>query len=120
MFRTTRRRVASALVATAMAATVITSNVGAEASSQRTDPDRPTVVVTKTVTPTVTVSTKPTEGPTDVMQALSSRDFSNVSTPSILLFVIGLITGAMTLFMELNSPETQATINELRSRILPF
>lgn len=137
-----------ALVTAAMCATVLVSNAGADTGAGAgagsgagtggttvtpTTTITPTLVTTTTtVTPTVTVTyTTPTEtdepdepktGTLDVLQAFSSGDFSQVSTPAIILFVLGIATGVLNLALQIDPEQVNAMIADARKQFpnLPF
>ena len=69
----------------------------------------PTPTVTVTVTPTVTptTSTSTTAAP-DIMLALSSGDFSNISKPQIALLVLGVLTTVLSLAVKFDVREIAA------------
>lgn len=69
----------------------------------------PTPTVTVTVTPTVTptTSTSTTAAP-DIMLALSSGDFSNISKPQIALLVLGVLTTVLGLAVKFDVREIAA------------
>lgn len=69
----------------------------------------PTPTVTVTVTPTVTpaTSTSKTAAP-DIMLALSSGDFSNVSKAQIALLVLGVLTTVLGLAVKFDVREIAA------------
>ncbi len=69
----------------------------------------PTPTVTVTVTPTVTptTSTSTTAAP-DIMMALSSGDFSNVSKAQIALLVLGVLTTVLGLAVKFDVREIAA------------
>lgn len=53
----------------------------------------PVTTTTTTVTPTVTVTATPAPAaPTDPAAALSAGDTSNVSTPALIAFIMGIVT----------------------------
>lgn len=63
-----------------------------------------TVTVTPTVTTTVTPTVKPTTtntAPTDPAMALSAGDTSNVSTPALVLFIMGILTTVLAVIEKL-------------------
>lgn len=63
-----------------------------------------TVTVTPTVTTTVTPTVAPTTtntAPTDPAMALSAGDISNVSTPALILFIMGILTTVLTVVEKL-------------------
>lgn len=73
--------------ATATGTQTPTSGASTSATAQET----PTVTVT--VTPTITPTTEETTtAQPDIMKALSSGDFSEFSTPQIVLLVLGVLT----------------------------
>lgn len=69
----------------------------------------PTPTVTVTVTPTVTpaTSTSTTAAP-DIMLALSSGDFSNISKPQIALLILGVLTTVLSLAVKFDVREIAA------------
>lgn len=67
-------------------------------------PATTTVTVTPTVTTTVTPTVAPTTtntAPTDPAMALSAGDTSNVSTPALILFIMGILTTVLTVVEKL-------------------
>lgn len=133
-----RTRTSIALVTAAMCATVLVSNAGAETTAQTSAPAGAVVTVTETVTstPTTTVtslrgitprpssSTSPTTTPLksdtrSILQAFSSRDFSEVSTPAVILFVLSIITALLNAAMRIDPAQVDAVINQVRAQ-LPF
>ncbi|WP_066528828.1 hypothetical protein [Corynebacterium bouchesdurhonense] len=69
-----------------------------------------------TATPT---TTGPKSDTKSILQAFSSRDFSDVSTPAVILFVIGIITALLNAAMRIDPAQVDAVINQVRSQ-LPF
>ena len=141
-----RTRTSIALVTAAMCATVLVSNAGAETAAQTSASQTPAaqaagnlVIVTETtttwVTPTVTTTvpyqrptptsaTSPTTTPLksdtrSILQAFSSRDFSEVSTPAVILFVLSIITALLNAAVRIDPAQVDAVINQVRAQ-LPF
>lgn len=140
-----RTRTSIALVTAAMCATVLVSNAGAETTAQTSASQTPaaqaagnlvTVTETVTSTPTTTVtslrgitprpssSTSPTTTPLksdtrSILQAFSSRDFSEVSTPAVILFVLSIITALLNAAVRIDPAQVDAVINQVRAQ-LPF
>ena len=79
------------------------------ATATATGTATPTPTVTVTVTPTVTptTSTSTTAAP-DIMLALSSGDFSNISKPQIALLVLGVLTTVLSLAVKFDVREIAA------------
>lgn len=140
-----RTRTSIALATAAMCATVLVSNAGA-APTAPTAPTTPTtqtpapapgnlVTVTVTSTPVTTttsirgitpppapatpITTGPKSDTKSILQAFSSRDFSDVSTPAVILFVISIITALLNAAMRIDPAQVDAVINQVRSQ-LPF
>lgn len=140
-----RTAAATALAAT-MCATVVVSNAGAATetatptsavstttqASESTTSSRATVTQTVTVTPTVTAgattsttatttttTTSTTNEQIAVLQAFSSGDFSKVRTSSVVLFVMSIITGILTLVMNLDTPQNREMLQKF-GITLPF
>lgn len=130
-----RTRTSIALATAAMCATVLVSNAGAETSAPAPATGNiVTVTKTTTITPTSTTSvpyqrptptsaTPTTTGPKSdtrsILQAFSSRDFSDVSTPAVILFVISIIAALLNAAMRIDPAQVDAVINQVRSQ-LPF
>lgn len=60
-----------------------------------------TPTVTATVTPTVEATTTTNTAPTDPAMALSAGDTSNVSTPALVLFIMGILTTVLAVIEKL-------------------
>lgn len=60
-----------------------------------------TPTVTATVTPTVAPTTTTNTAPTDPAMALSAGDTSNVSTPALVLFIMGILTTVLAVIEKL-------------------
>ncbi|WP_421628905.1 hypothetical protein [Corynebacterium pseudogenitalium] len=97
--------VAGALVvATPAFASTQTSTPSAPATTTVTVTPTVTATVTPTVTATVTPTVAPTTtntAPTDPAMALSAGDTSNVSTPALVLFIMGILTTVLTVIEKL-------------------
>ena len=92
----------TSLTALAVAGALVVATP-AFASTQTSTPSAPattTVTVTPTVTATVTPTTTNT-APTDPAMALSAGDTSNVSTPALVLFIMGILTTVLTVIEKL-------------------
>lgn len=89
--------------------TTATGAATATATTTPTGTALPTPTVTVTVTPTVTptTSTSTTAAP-DIMLALSSGDFSNISKPQIALLVLGVLTTVLSLAVKFDVREIAA------------
>ena len=102
----------TSLAALAVAGALVAATP-AFASTQTSTPPAPsapetaaatTVTVTPTVTTTVTPTVAPTTtntAPTDPAMALSAGDTSNVSTPALVLFILGILTTVLTVVEKL-------------------
>ena len=102
----------TSLAALAVAGALVVATP-AFASTQTSTPSTPsapsapaaaTVTVTPTVTTTVTPTVAPTTtntAPTDPAMALSAGDTSNVSTPALVLFIMGILTTVLTVIEKL-------------------
>ena len=96
----------TSLAALAVAGALVVATP-AFASTQTSTPSAPattTVTVTPTVTATVTPTVAPTTtntAPTDPAMALSAGDTSNVSTPALVLFIMGILTTVLTVIEKL-------------------
>ncbi|WPJ92089.1 hypothetical protein [Corynebacterium sp. UMB2355A] len=96
----------TSLTALAVAGALVVATP-AFASTQTSTPSAPattTVTVTPTVTATVTPTVAPTTtntAPTDPAMALSAGDTSNVSTPALVLFIMGILTTVLTVIEKL-------------------
>ena len=96
----------TSLAALAVAGALVVATP-AFASTQTSAPSAPattTVTVTPTVTATVTPTVAPTTtntAPTDPAMALSAGDTSNVSTPALVLFIMGILTTVLTVIEKL-------------------
>ena len=96
----------TSLAALAVAGALVVATP-AFASTQTSIPSAPattTVTVTPTVTATVTPTVAPTTtntAPTDPAMALSAGDTSNVSTPALVLFIMGILTTVLTVIEKL-------------------
>lgn len=91
--------------ATATATTTATGTVTPTTTPTGTPTPTVTVTVTPTVTPTTSTST--TAAP-DIMLALSSGDFSNISKPQIALLVLGVLTTVLGLAVKFDVREIAA------------
>lgn len=134
-----RTRTSIALATAAMCATVLVSNAGAAptAPTAQTPAPAPGNLVTVTVTstpvttttsirgitpppaPATPITTGPKSDTKSILQAFSSRDFSDVSTPAVILFVISIITALLNAAMRIDPAQVDAVINQVRSQ-LPF
>lgn len=101
-------RTSLAALAVAGALVVATPAFAATQTSSPSAPSAPaatTVTVTPTVTATVTPTVKPATttntAPTDPAMALSAGDTSNVSTPALVLFIMGILTTVLTVVEKL-------------------
>ena len=96
----------TSLAALAVAGALVVATP-AFASTQTSTPSAPattTVTVTPTVPATVTPTVAPTTtntAPTDPAMALSAGDTSNVSTPALVLFIMGILTTVLTVIEKL-------------------
>ena len=105
----------TSLAALAVAGALVVATP-AFASTQTSTPSAPatttvtvTPTVTATVTPTVTATVTPTveattttnTAPTDPAMALSAGDTSNVSTPALVLFIMGILTTVLAVIEKL-------------------
>lgn len=102
----------TSLAALAVAGALVVATP-AFASTQTSTPSTPsapsapattTVTVTPTVTATVTPTVAPTTtntAPTDPAMALSAGDTSNVSTPALVLFIMGILTTVLAVIEKL-------------------
>lgn len=96
----------TSLAALAVAGALVVATP-AFASTQTSTPSAPattTVTVTPTVTATVTPTVAPTTtntAPTDPAMALSAGDTSNVSTPALVLFIMGILTTVLAVIEKL-------------------
>lgn len=96
----------TSLAALAVAGALVVATP-AFASTQTSTPSAPattTVTVTPTVTATVTPTVAPTTtntAPTAPAMALSAGDTSNVSTPALVLFIMGILTTVLTVIEKL-------------------
>lgn len=98
--------VAGALVVAtpAFASTQTSTSPAPSASETVAAAPATTVTVTPTVTTTVTPTVAPTTtntAPTDPAMALSAGDTSNVSTPALVLFILGIFTTVLTVIEKL-------------------
>ena len=107
---------AACVIAPAQAAPEKASET-ATATTTATGTVTPTTTPTGTPTPTVTVTVTPTVTPTtststtaapDIMLALSSGDFSNISKPQIALLVLGVLTTVLGLAVKFDVREIAA------------
>lgn len=107
---------AACVIAPAQAAPEKASET-ATATATETGTATPTGTPTGTPTPTVTVTVTPTVTPTtststtaapDIMLALSSGDFSNISKPQIALLVLGVLTTVLSLAVKFDVREIAA------------
>lgn len=107
---------AACVIAPAQAAPEKASET-ATATATATETATPTGTPTGTPTPTVTVTVTPTVTPTtststtaapDIMLALSSGDFSNISKPQIALLVLGVLTTVLGLAVKFDVREIAA------------
>ena len=107
---------AACVIAPAQAAPEKASET-ATATATATETATPTGTPTGTPTPTVTVTVTPTVTPTtststtaapDIMLALSSGDFSNISKPQIALLVLGVLTTVLSLAVKFDVREIAA------------
>ena len=107
---------AACVIAPAQAAPEKASET-ATATTTATGTVTPTTTPTGTPTPTVTVTVTPTVTPTtststtaapDIMLALSSGDFSNISKPQIALLVLGVLTTVLSLAVKFDVREIAA------------
>ena len=92
----------TSLTALAVAGALVVATP-AFASTQTSTPSAPattTVTVTPPVPATVTPTTTNT-APTDPAMALSAGDTSNVSTPALVLFIMGILTTVLTVIEKL-------------------
>lgn len=103
-------RTSLAALAVAGALVVATPAFAATQTSTSPAPSAPsaaaatTVTVTPTVTTTVTPTVAPTTtntAPTDPAMALSAGDTSNVSTPALVLFIMGILTTVLAVIEKL-------------------
>lgn len=109
---------AACVIAPAQAAPEKASETAtATATATATETATPTGTPTGTPTPTVTVTVTPTVTPTtststtaapDIMLALSSGDFSNISKPQIALLVLGVLTTVLSLAVKFDVREIAA------------
>ena len=97
----------TSLAALAVAGALVVATP-AFASTQTSTPSAPatttvtvTPTVTATVTPTVEATTTTNTAPTDPAMALSAGDTSNVSTPALVLFIMGILTTVLTVIEKL-------------------
>lgn len=97
----------TSLTALAVAGALVVATP-AFASTQTSTPSAPatttvtvTPTVTATVTPTVEATTTTNTAPTDPAMALSAGDTSNVSTPALVLFIMGILTTVLTVIEKL-------------------
>ena len=99
---------ATCVIAPAQAAPEIASDTHiATATATGTATPTPTVTVTVTPTVTPTTSTSTTAAP-DIMLALSSGDFSNISKPQIALLILGVLTTVLSLAVKFDVREIAA------------
>ena len=107
---------AACVIAPAQAAPEKASET-ATATATATETATPTGTPTGTPTPTVTVTVTPTVTPTtststtaapDIMLALSSGDFSNISKPQIALLILGVLTTVLSLAVKFDVREIAA------------
>ena len=101
--------IAPAQAAPEKASETATATATETGTATPTGPPLPTPTVTVTVTPTVTptTSTSTTAAP-DIMMALSSGDFSNVSKAQIALLVLGVLTTVLGLAVKFDVREIAA------------
>ncbi len=101
--------IAPAQAAPEKASETATATATATETATPTGTPLPTPTVTVTVTPTVTptTSTSTTAAP-DIMLALSSGDFSNISKPQIALLVLGVLTTVLGLAVKFDVREIAA------------
>ena len=101
--------IAPAQAAPEKASETATATATATETATPTGTPLPTPTVTVTVTPTVTptTSTSTTAAP-DIMLALSSGDFSNISKPQIALLVLGVLTTVLSLAVKFDVREIAA------------
>ncbi|MCQ4612487.1 MULTISPECIES: hypothetical protein [unclassified Corynebacterium] len=97
----------TSLAALAVAGALVVATP-AFASTQTSTPSAPatttvtvTPTVTATVTPTVEATTTTNTAPTDPAMALSAGDTSNVSTPALVLFIMGILTTVLAVIEKL-------------------
>lgn len=97
----------TSLAALAVAGALVVATP-AFASTQTSTPSTPatttvtvTPTVTATVTPTVEATTTTNTAPTDPAMALSAGDTSNVSTPALVLFIMGILTTVLAVIEKL-------------------
>lgn len=97
----------TSLAALAVAGALVVATP-AFASTQTSTPSTPatttvtvTPTVTTTVTPTVEATTTTNTAPTDPAMALSAGDTSNVSTPALVLFIMGILTTVLAVIEKL-------------------
>lgn len=97
----------TSLAALAVAGALVVATP-AFASTQTSTPSAPatttvtvTPTVTTTVTPTVEATTTTNTAPTDPAMALSAGDTSNVSTPALVLFIMGILTTVLAVIEKL-------------------
>lgn len=138
-----RTRTAIGLATAVMCTTVLVSNAGAEptqtpvasqtpvAEAEAAEATGTTVTTTVTTQPTVTVTkststatttTEPRSNTLDILRAFSSGDFSKVSTPQIILFVIGIITALLNVALQFDKEQVDAVLGDIRKQLpqLPF
>ena len=97
---------AACVIAPAQAAPEKASET-ATATATATETATPTGTPLPTPTVTATTSTSTTAAP-DIMLALSSGDFSNVSKPQIALLVLGVLTTVLSLAVKFDVREIAA------------
>ena len=136
-----RTRTAIGLATAAMCATVLVSNADAETETPTAPPTAtatatptpgstatttvttpPTVPVTKSTKTTTPTTTEQKSDSLTILRAFSSGDFSEVSTPGIILFVIGIITALLNLALQTDKEQVDKALADFRKQLpaLPF
>ncbi|WP_109561650.1 hypothetical protein [Corynebacterium hadale] len=93
--------------ATATGTTTATATPTATPSPTTVTTPTVTVTTTPTVTPTTTTSSAAPSAP-DILQAMSSGDFSKISKPQIALLVLGVLTTVLGLAVKFDVREIAA------------
>ncbi|PAT13229.1 hypothetical protein [Corynebacterium hadale] len=93
--------------ATATGTTTATATPTATPSPTTVTTPTVTVTTTPTITPTTTTSTAAPSAP-DILQAMSSGDFSKISKPQIALLVLGVLTTVLGLAVRFDVREIAA------------